>query len=297
MISPGRYLKLTLPVLLCVVMLTGCARLFPKPMRVPPEAEGLPGMAELRSAAPTPEAFAKAFPPIDTFIMSSRVLAKYRRVLGKVYFEMSMVTAGPKMIRMAGRHPGDRTTVFDMVFNYPKMHVYLPLAGAYYRGDVPPEGSPFGTGFGVEPWDLIPIVEIGQRLGLGHFTAATGPGGTVLNLSEADRTADGLVSVKLDRATSLPSEVRWQRGELEHVVKYEAWGIFESISKPGQKQLVPTEFTIQRRHPYARVEVRPREELDQYKIEPELSKQTFELIFPRETQFFALEELENILGG
>jgi hypothetical protein len=198
---------------------------------------------------------------------------------------------------MAGRHPGDRTTVFDMVLNVPSMHVYLPLQGAYYRGDVAPEGSPFGSAFGVEPWDLIPILQIGRRLSYGAFTAA--PGGTkrTLWMSDADVKGDGLVSVTLDGASGLPEEAYWRRGEEEYRVQYRAWGIYESIRTAGEKHLVPTEFAIHRAEPYARIEVRPREELEQFKIEPDIAAKTFELIFPQSTTFHTLDELKDMLGG
>lgn len=277
--------------------LTGCERFFRPPMNVPPEALELPGVAALKSKDVTPEDFAEAFPPIDTFIMSARVKAKYRRILGTTYFEMSMATAGPKLLRIAGRHPGDRTTVFDMVFDFPEMHVYLPFQDAYYRGRISDRGSPFGIGFGVEPWDLIPIIEIGRRLSLAQFETRSGLDGIELLMSEKDVAADGLERVRLDQASGLPEEAWWRRGDIEHRVVYEAWDIFESINNPGEQHLLPTEFYVQRNNPYAYVEVRPREELQQYKLEPELSKQTFQLIFPQATMFYPLEELENLLGG
>lgn len=282
---------------LAVLTLTGCERFFRRPMQVPPEAAGLPGVAALKGDDLTPAMFGEAFPPIDTFILSTRVQAKYRRILGTTYLEMSMVAAGPKMIRMAGRHPGDRTTVFDMVFNFPNMHVYLPLEAAYYRGPVAPEGSPFGTAFGVEPWDLIPILEIGQRVSYGQFSVAPGGTQTLLWMSDGDLKADGLVSVTLDRSSGLPEQALWRRGTEEYRVEYRAWGIFESIRDAGERHLMPTRLVIHRADPYARIEVKPREELDQYKIEPELSAKTFELIFPRETTFRTLEELRDLLGG
>lgn len=293
----ARSLSLVFGLVFLGFSLTGCERFFRPPMEVPPEALELPGVAALKSEEVKPRDFARAFPAIDTFIMSARVKAKYRRVLGTTYFELSMATAGPKLLRIAGRHPGDRTTVFDMVFDYPEMHVYLPLEDAYYRGRISEEGSPFGTGFGVEPWDLIPIIEIGRRLSFAEFTVQSGLEGTELVMSEQDRKADGLNRVLLDEASGLPEEAWWKRGEIEHQVVYEAWDVIESIGNPDELHLLPTEFYIRRSDPYALVEVRPREELQQYKIEPELSKQTFQLIFPQATVFYQLEELENLLGG
>ncbi len=279
------------------LFVSGCGRFFPEPMRVPEGALEMPGIEALRGEAVTPADFVAAFPPIDTFIMSARVKAKYRRFLGTTYFEMSMATASPKLLRIAGRHPGDRTTVFDMVLDFPKMHVYLPLSKAYYRGQISEAGSPFGIGFGVEPWDLIPIIEIGRRLSLADFTAESTVNGTQLWMSERDLSADGLESVVLDKASGLPKKAFWRRGNVMHQVTYEAWAIFESINNPGERHLLPTEFVIHRSDPYAQIEVRPREELQQYKIEPELSAKTFELIFPQATSFYELEELNDLLGG
>lgn len=281
----------------CSLPLTGCERFFRTPMRVPPHALELPGVADLKGEDLTPASFDKAFPAIDTFIMSARVKAKYRRILGTTYFEMSMATAGPKLLRIAGRHPGDRTTVFDMVFDFPEMHVYLPLQDAYYRGRISDRGSPFGTGFGVEPWDMIPIIEIGRRLAFAEFDARRGLDGTELVMSEKDLKADGLERVQLNRESGLPEEAWWRRGDIEYRVVYEAWDVFESINKPGEQHLLPTEFYVQRNTPYALVKVSPREELQQFKVEPELSKQTFQLIFPQATAFYPLEDLENLLGG
>ncbi len=281
----------------CSLFSSGCSRFFHEPMRVPEGALEIPGIEALRGEAVTPADFAAVFPPIDTFIMSTRIKAKYRRFLGTTYFEMSMATASPKLLRIAGRHPGDRTTVFDMVLDFPKMHVYLPLSQAYYRGQISEEGSPFGSGFGVEPWDLIPIIEIGRRLSLADFTPESTINGTQLWMSDRDLSADGLESVVLEKASGLPERAYWRRGEVMHQVVYEAWDLFESINNPGEMHLLPTEFYVLRNDPYARIEVRPRKELQQYKIEPELSAKTFELIFPQATSFYELEELNDLLGG
>jgi hypothetical protein len=290
-------LRLVLPLLLIALAATGCSRFRQQPMRVPPEAAALAGMDALRGELVTPATFNDAFPPMDSFILSSRVLIQYRRILGRTFLEMSMVSAGPTLIRIAGRHPGDRTTVFDLVFDFPQMHVYLPLAGVFYTGNVPPEGSPFGARFGVEPWDLIPVVQIGQRLAVAEFTSERRGNETHLLLSERDHRADGLVRVRLDPDTGLPREALWRRGDIEQEVLYEAWGIFPSIADPERLRLVPTEFTIVRASPFARIEVRPRPELEQYKLDAELTRRTFELIFPRATSVRPLEELGDVLGG
>jgi hypothetical protein len=292
-----RAIRPLLLVLILAVPAVGCSRWRTPPMRVPVEAGALPGMAALRGGDPAPEIFNEAFPPMESFIMSSRVLMRYRRILGKTYLELSMVSAGPTLIRLAGRHPGDRTTVFDLVFDFPQMHVYLPLSGDFFTGAVPPEGSPFGERFGVEPWDLIPVVQIGQRLAVARFTAETRGGETWLVMSERDTAADGLARVRLDGESGLPREVYWRRGEVEQTVLYEAWGVFPSIAEPEMLRLMPTEFTVQRANPWVRIEVRPRPELEQYKLDAELTRRTFELIFPRATSVRPLEELSDLLGG
>lgn len=289
------FIRNSLPII-ALVACTGCFR-FSKPMVVPEGLESWPGIEALRSGQPTREAFQQAFPKIERFIMISRVRVSQRRLLGKALLDVSLRAGGPRTLRMAGRHPGDQTTIFDLLVNGESMSIHVPPNHSLYEGEIPPGGSPFRRQFGVEPWDLIPIVAIGQRVAAGDFQYVDGDCFVSIIPSALDTAPDGLKRLELDKATGLPREGFWERDGARWRVLYQAWDYADGPEGSGGRWIMPTRFTITRRRPRVRIEVRPRPEVRQYKIDIERDPSVYRLMIRAGTARLPLSEFEEALMG
>lgn len=301
-----------MPIVLAALALApmgGCGLFGGGRVIVPQNVDDVPGMALVRGGELTPVAFARVFPPVQRFRLSSRILARYRRIFGKIYLDLSLVAEGTQSIRMKGQFPGNGVTAFDLLVRGGEMAVYVPQAGTFFRGPIPEEGSPFGRRFGVEPADLIPIVLIGQRLASGDLVPVEGSRKPLFEPTESAYNPDGLVRVELDPETMLPRRATWRRGKIVLNVRYRAWDIFpDRSSSENRPMLAPSRFTVVRKRPHATIEIMPRPidpgdgpDLDdlrrQYIINPELHPRTFDFVPPRNVEVGTLDDLDRVLSG
>lgn len=278
--------------------MTGCTLFRLRPLIVPDVVMKRPEVLRLGEPDVTPEDFEKAFPEIEGIRMSSRVLAKYRRFLGQSYFDLTMIAGGPRLIRMIARHPGDGTPLFEVLVDRTEMSVHVPPTARFFEGIIGEGQTPFGESFGVEPWDVLPIIGIGRRIADSDFEIDPGRRTTTLLMSSGDRRRDGLAWVKIDSATGLPREAAWIRKDVELQVDYLAWDIFESDGESPGSQILPTEFVIRRMRPYARIHVRANPKVNaQYLVNPRLSQKTFTLYMRGYTTLEPLENLGQGLSG
>lgn len=276
---------------------SGCRSLRYQPLDVPEGLGELPAFTALRSPEPSPDHFGEAFPPLRSFIMSSRVVAQRRRFLGKTVFDLSMRVGETGLIRMLGRHPGDATALFDLLVGAGTLQVYVPSAGAIFQGNIVEEGSPFGSRFGVEPWDLVPIILIGQRLAASDFTVLAGQRVRTLVMSARDVETDGLVRVELESASGLPRSASWERGRARWTVQYLAWDIVKEDAEPESAWLMPSKFVIRRSRPRVQVEVSRRSSGQQFRINPSENRSAFQILVPAGTSIASLDELADALDG
>lgn len=276
---------------------SGCESFRYHPLDIPEGLEGVPAFTALRSSEPSPDHFDEAFPPVRSFIMISRVVAQRRRFLGKTVFNLSMRVGETGLIRMLGRHPGDATVLFDLFVGADTLQVYVPSAGTLFQGNIAEEGSPFGARFGVEPWDLTPIILIGRRLGASEFTVLPGQRVRTLVMSPRDIEADGLVRVEVESASGLPRSASWERGRVRWTVQYLAWAIVGDESEPEGVWLMPSRFVIRRSRPRVQVEVSRRSNVQQYRINPTENRSVFQIPVLAGTGIASLEELADALEG
>lgn len=283
-------------ILFAALSLGGCQFWRDSPLELGPGLTQLPGVAALATSDLNGPAFASAFPEVTTFRLSSRVMAQRYRLFGKVLIDFSMLVSGREKLRIAGRHPGDGATLFDMVADGKNMRVYVPPARALFEGDSGPEGSPFGIAYGVEPEDLVPLILIGREIARGSWRSEDGKHKVALVAAEG---AEGLVRVELEKASGLPRRALWRRGKSEWNVEYREWDAF-GTAKEGPKQWpMPVRMVVTRKRPYARIEIRrrPRGEDAQYLVNPEISPRAFLLPIPQGTEPRSLEDLGRALGG
>ena len=177
------------------------------------------------------------------------------------------------------------------------MSIYVPPNYTLYEGEIPAEGSPFRRQFGVEPWDLIPIVAIGQRVAAGDFQSVDGDRFVSVLPSELDAAPDGLKRLELDKATGLPREASWERDGAEWKVLYQAWDYADGPEGSSGRWIMPTRFTITRRRPRVRIEVRPRPDVQQYRIDVERNPRAYRLMIRAGTARLPLDDFEEALTG
>lgn len=230
--------------------------------------------------------------------MVSRATASQRRFWGSFRFNLNMNSAGKEAVRLRARHPGDQTTLFELVELNNNLKIYIGPARTYFEGEIPPDGSPFRSRFGVEPWDLGSIITIGQRLAQGAFNVEHKRWTFRLVPSAADAAGDGLAEAELDKTTGLPRSALWRRGDRQWTVDYEAWDVFNGYGQAEKLEwLMPTRFTVHSKSPRAIIEIEkhPTTEGPQYRIDT--LPDTFEMKIPAGTARGSLEDFDRVLSG
>lgn len=241
--------------ILCLLILffgTGCG-LSPwsqKPMELPENWMAVPGLDPIRTENPADADLNAAFPPIQRFTYSASVLGQ-RRFLWKKFqmlIEVSIFADGSRKLRLAGRHPGVRSqTLFDLLVDKRRMTVYFPTEGLLFEGDIPAEGTIFGEILGVEPWDLIPVIGVGQEAAAIEAQWDRRWGHPVLVPSEEH--PGGLQFVEFHAETGFPYEARWRRGDRKIKVKYLGWGEIERAPDAETPWVFPTDILVHHRNP------------------------------------------------
>ncbi len=233
-------------------------------MIVPENLDQHPGIERLRSGPDRDQGLREAFPEITTYIVSARVVAQKRRffLTGKTMLDLSAASGEGRLFRMAGRHPGDATTLFELLADGKAMKVYIPQQGQYYAGEIAPEGTPFARKLGVEPWDLASVFALGNRLTEGKPSWISE--GDAFHLRFDAANADGLASVEMDPASGLPKKATWKREGGTWEVRYRTWTLFKNSETDKQSWLLPSKLEITSRKTKVRIEA----EVKQYRINP-----------------------------
>lgn len=284
-----------LPIAALIFFTNACALFRPAPVEAPPQIREWPGLNQIRAGVITPASLAAAFRPIDRFVLVSRAIAQQRRFLGKFRLDLNMIAAGEDALRLRGRHPGDQTTLFDLVALDDNLKIYLSTEKTFFEGPIPEAGSPFRQRFGVEPWDISSIITIGQRIAAGEFEVETERWSYVLK--PLGETPDGLTRVEIDKATGLPREAQWRRGNLRWDVEYGSWGVYAGYGEAEKfLWLMPSELLIKSRRPRARITIMPNPSTQgpMYRIDQPLNR-AFELPAPAGSRLGTLEDFDRIL--
>lgn len=267
----------------------------PQVFEVPPNLARVEALKPVQEGDYSAASLSKAYPEMTGFGLSSSAIAE-RRVLfvrRSMKFLISFIAENTGRARLLARHPADQTNLFEVVVNDGKMCVFMPLEKALFEGPIPEGVSPFGRQLGVEPWDLLPIVEIGQRVAASHPACAPGERLTTLFPGEGDPFKDGLKKVEFDTPTGLPRHAIWTREGREFHVDYQGWTIVDD-PEHGGAYLLPSRFEIHHPKPKGviRVEVR------QYNtVNPEPNEKRFECPRPAGVVVRPLEEYEKVITG
>lgn len=280
----------------------GCSLFRGKPFaqEIPADLEKHPGYAQMLNGPDRPDGLKAAFPDVSEFIASTRVIATRRKFFFfkfQTQLDISIISGDATSLRMVGRHPGDATTVLDIMLADDKMRVYLPLNGQAFQGELTEGVSPFGQVFGIEPWELRPIFAVGQKLVQvqpnwekpeDDSDAVTGH----VLIPPDPESADGLERVETDAQTGLPRVAYFARGKARWTAEYSAWAFFKNSEDDDTLWLMPSRITVRNNRPKAMLEIT----LKQYRMNPPADLRRWQLTVPPGTPMFTLEDLEKGLG-
>lgn len=276
----------------------GCARDGDAPLIISEEVERLEAVAPLRGQNPTTDDFDRAFVPIDSFNMSARFIADRGGLWDTSEIDVSLMVSGWHTLRMRAVQPGDGAELFDVLIDKDVMRVYVRSSESLLDGMLPTRGTAFSRRYGVEPWELVPMILIGRRLATLEWHAVPGPEVTLLLPAETDSVTDGLAVVEIERASGLPIRARWVTGVGEVLVEYRAWDLFGDSESGERRWLMPTHFIVHRPETNVRLEIKPRENVThQYQINPRSDEQPLNLYVPQGTAVAPLEDLATALKG
>lgn len=283
--------------LLCVCtasLSSGCAIFRPAPFIVSPAILEVAEFRNLRASGPTSESYAAAFSPDETFILSAKVLAKVGRLGPKTLIDVSIISAPPDRLRLVARHPGDRTTLFDLVVEGGRMEILLPTERTLYSGPIENGRSPLGEVLGIEPWDIPEAIRLGGKLGEHDFETSASWGRVDLHFDERARSELGLRKVRVDPETSLPQRAWWKKNGIKLNVRYLEWESFGASDSDSAPHVYPTRLVATRNRPYCRFEIWGLPGIVPYRFPGEPHERAFVLRPPPGTQTLPLNRFEEL---
>lgn len=231
--------------------LNGCAFFRPAPpLGLPAGFSSRTEAAALRDPHSRMAAYKKIFPELTSIQSAGTLNAESRWRRGKEYFEFSYYSLndrnspkGEHLLRL--RTWRAAINLFDVIVRGRIATVIVYPEHVIFQGEIPPEGSPFRSRFGVEPWDLVPIFSIGQHIAAGNFRQAAGKHDTTLH-SRDKKAAGGLRRVVLENASGLPRSADWEIGGKTYEVRYLGWDFFTDNLTEETTRLMPSTIEIRR---------------------------------------------------
>jgi len=188
---------------------------------VPCEFYTKPESTLMDTEATRMEGYRRVFAELPKVHFVGKLIARNKGWIGKEHFHFALLASDASRLRLRGYRPPN-VNIFDLTVLNDRMSVLLEQTGGLYRGPIPEEGSPFREFFGVEPWDLIPILTFGQLLRASNLPLKNE------NLVGEGRgeDLDGLVSYQLDGKSGLPESAVWKWNQSSIHVDYQGWDYF-----------------------------------------------------------------------
>lgn len=281
---------------LALLHLTGCALLRPEPLQVPERLLAGPLATQLTSEQTRQAAYARLYPGLENIQAVGELTGSGRLGLGKeqfniFYFSNAQDQApAPRPMRLRGQKLGEN--LFDVLILNDQMHVFMHKPQKLiFSGPIPPTGTPFAKSFGVEPWELLPILTIGHQIAAGQFNAETSPKGTTLY--PASQTGGGIERIKLDARSGLPRTLIWRQGKKKIEVRYMAWQDFTGAAEAAPSRLMPARIEVRSKRPRINLDI----EIERYLFDITVKPQMFNPNFGPGFQSFPLERLSEVLGN
>lgn len=277
----------------------GCAAFRRAPMQVPA------GVQAPADPATRVEAYKKLFPELPILKTgASRLIASKGRLSGKENMQFILLAVDRDNLRLNLFYTVN-AKLLDVIVKDGMMTVIFYKAGdfpgAIFQGDIVDSQSPFGRRFGFEPWDLIPVFEVGQLVASGKFEAAGSERRTAF--TPAEPSAPGLPQkIELDPATGLPRRAVWSRPVERRWwqlcrkpagldVTYQAWNAFKDDRMPQEPaHLMPATFRMLNSNPKVVFDVRIE---NGYRYSPTVPAAAF--VINADYKYYPLERLDEVL--
>lgn len=235
-------------VLLCMSLLgSGCRSWMGSEFVVPEDFPANPAEASLAKTTDPADSLAAVFPPLPKLQAHGRVT--FWRVWwpGKTYFDLDLLadTSGAGLYLRGRRTP---KTLFELYQT--GEHMDVVVEHDLFSGALDPaSGSPFARKLGVEPFDLVEVLLLGQRLAEQELERKRGWFSE--RFIPADPTlARGLRWVKLDKESGLPSVACWEReidGKARRFeVHYLSWARYRDEQGVVEECLLPNRMVLRK---------------------------------------------------
>jgi hypothetical protein len=238
-----------------LLILSGCRTL---PFKVPENFAQNAIATRLASQDPhvRSAAYSEAFPALSKTQMDGEILLNGSFWKGPLQANFFALDRGNLRLRAEGTVVNQRITAFDLMILDNVMSIYVPTdkgEGVIYNGSLPPEGSPFGQHFGIEPGDLISIFRIGELVAHDVYKIKRYRKTTKLIHNSHQRVTDDVepleypASIILDNASGLPRRAIWKRDHRNYIVEYKSWKYFNDKDGSAPSRLFPEEVRVRRR--------------------------------------------------
>jgi hypothetical protein len=276
---------------------SGCSLLRrPAPMTLPEGFSSRPVARELLDPQTRARAYAELFPALKNFQATGLFTAGGRGWLGKEHFQFHFFAqpqdgrTGPCNLRLRGFRSPTMASIFDIIVRGREMTVADHLQRLVFQGFIPQEGTPIERRWGVEPWDLVPILTIGRTIAEESFSEQAK--GTAITLKPIDG-AGKLERVELDKGSGLPRMAVWGDGDNTYEVRYLGWQYFTDSLTGKDSRLMPSGIRITRRRPNVEINL----EADRYQFDRQVPESMFVLRLSAPYRLFPLENLTEAFGG
>jgi hypothetical protein len=273
---------------MCLLVLSGCTGRF----NVPRDYYATREASLMGDDRTREEGYRQVFRELPKIHQVGKLVAHNKLWPGKEHFHITFMASDASLMRLRGYRPPN-LTVFDLTVENGAMTVLLEQTGGMYQGTIPEEGSPFRHHFGVEPWDLIPILTFGQLL------AKSGLPLEEENLvkEQPGENLDGLVSYQLDKESGLPRSADWKWAKSRTHVEYQDWDYFTDAAPdryrnnpqdPRAMYLMPAKLKISSPDISIRLDLK----ILEYHYDSPLTRESFIIYNTYQPTRFPLEQLE-----
>lgn len=229
--------------------LSGCSAFRPAPLVLPAGFTANPQAVALANPQTRQAAYKALFPELKTLqafgsLVAESLWRKAKDPLDFIYFSRNDAGQKEHLLRMRGFN-ALVPTVFDIEVRGRQalVVIYPPLGKVIFQGEIREGGSPFADRFGVEPWDLVPMLAIGNEIARNDFESD--PGRWTTTLTPRQRAAEGMRQVVLDSRSGLPRRAAWRFGGKSYESEYAGWEFIKDPDTPVTR-LMPTEVRIHR---------------------------------------------------
>lgn len=283
------YLKWLLVLLSCPLCSCSYVRVARSP-HYPDALRDTPVFQTMQSPQEWQQAYARLFPPVPSIkTPGGEVHASRPWIPGDELYDFNFFALDPANLRF--RLYYQQQLALDFLAREGMVWILFPTDRLGFTGPLRPEETiPIAEGWGLQPWDLVDMLLIGQRIAMEHWRRD--PGWLAIYLYPMESAPSGLISIALDKESGLPRRATWRRGVSRWRVYYDEWAhpSTEVSHEFDWPDLVPKRLTIRGSQPDVVLEIN----LNEFEFEAEFNPALLQLgQAATDFQFYPLERLDD----